>query len=198
MHIRYEDYVEHSKLAFKNRALLDKSKTAACYYCYAKCDTKDIEYTDDDTGICPACGIDTVLPDSLPIDNNMFLKHMHFYGFDHIVMSNGKDTVRKYHSASECMQCCFVNYLEHINEVLPVNKIVIKDLKGLGGPCPWQWEGVTSDGREVYIRERHRILRIDLGDVVYLLMKDIEFDGYEDLVRLTGNYVTYPSAAKLI
>jgi hypothetical protein len=139
MHIRYEYYVEHSKHSFKNRALLEKSKAAACYYCYTQFDPKDIEYTDDDTGICPACGIDTVLPDLLPIENSMFLKHMHFYGFDHIVMSNGKHTVRKHHSANECMQCYSVNHLEHINEVLPVNKIVIKDLKSLGGPCPWQW-----------------------------------------------------------
>ena len=51
MHISYQNYVEHSKLAFKNKALLEKSKAAACYYCYAKCDTKDIEYTDDETGI---------------------------------------------------------------------------------------------------------------------------------------------------
>ena len=118
---------------------------------------------------------------------------MHFYGFDHIVMSNGKHTVRKYHSANECMQCCFVNHLEHITEVIPVTKIIIKELKSLGGPCPWQWEGTTSDDKQVYIRERYGILRIDVGDVVYLLVIDVYFDGYEDLLLLTDRYVTYPT-----
>lgn len=29
--------------------------------------------------------------------------------------------------------------------------------------CPEQWDGVLQDGREIYARERHGYIRVDVG-----------------------------------
>lgn len=52
-----------SQRSFKNRAALEKSKLAACYYCLATYQAKEItEWTDrDETALCPACGMDSVV-----------------------------------------------------------------------------------------------------------------------------------------
>lgn len=196
VHLTYSDYVQHRQHAIKNQEEICKSNMVGCYLCYgierASCVT---EYDDEGTALCPKCGIHALIGDAsgLPLTDAAFLKHMHFYAFDHIVLQHGGLTVKKRHAAMDCDQCMMVNYLDHIDEILPDKCIVIAQLKSYGGPCPWQWDGVTVDGKDVYIRERGGILRIDVGDFVYLLMKDIDnFDGYNDLMRLTGKYVIYP------
>lgn len=198
-HITYQEYEEHRKHSINNKQLVERSNKVACFYCYKYFDAKEIdEYTNDETAICPHCGVDVVITDAsgLPIHDPLFLKHMHFYGFDHIVQLNDKLTVRKHHAAQECPRCCLVNYLDHLNEVIPARPLVLKELKSLGGPCPWQWEGVSTVGEEVYIRERCDVLRVDVGDVVYLLIKDLDnFNGFRDLKMLTGTYITYPDGA---
>lgn len=73
-------------------------------------------------------------------------------------------------------------------------QIIIKELQSLGGPHPWQWEGITDKGEFVYIRERCSILRIDVDGVVFMLLKGIgNFDGYDDLVDICQDVVQFPA-----
>jgi hypothetical protein len=55
---------EASEFSIRNREGLSQSSLAACYYCQSVFPVSDIsEFTDgDETGLCPRCGIDAVLP----------------------------------------------------------------------------------------------------------------------------------------
>lgn len=69
--------------------------------------------------------------------------------------------------------------------------------------CPSQWEGMTSDGRCVYIRYRSGYGRIGVGDTVddavdddqtFIWYGDDPFDGYitlEQVVALAPDYITF-------
>jgi hypothetical protein len=191
-HITKEQYTEFRDFAINNITSLQKSYKVACYYCYELFDVNLITNYEMDTGFCPYCNVDALLGDSteLPIDNIMFLKHMHFYGYDHIYLGNTL-TVKKHHAAISCEKCMFINYLEHIHQIIPSFHIKIKELKSLGGPCPWQWEGFTIDDKKIYIRERCGILRIDLDDIVFLLLKDVDINDSNDLIKLTEKYIDF-------
>lgn len=54
-----------TKLATRNRERLQNSEKAACYYCLETFAADSIEeWTDDDeTALCPKCGIDSVVAD---------------------------------------------------------------------------------------------------------------------------------------
>ena len=52
--------------ATRNRATLSNAERAACYYCLAIFSPAEIiDWVDEEqTALCPRCGIDSVLPDS--------------------------------------------------------------------------------------------------------------------------------------
>lgn len=67
-----------------NRDLISESNECHCYYCLTKFNKEDIiEYIDNNmTAVCPHCGIDTVLPDSIDEEiTKTTLKDMHDYWF---------------------------------------------------------------------------------------------------------------------
>ena len=65
-----------------HRTLVEKSKLVGCFYCQAKFPPSEItEWIDDGTtALCPHCGIDSVLPDSVDLSDEM-LRAMHDYWF---------------------------------------------------------------------------------------------------------------------
>lgn len=80
-----KDYEQAHKAAFRNKESIVKSSEVACYYCLSIMKSQKIkEYTDDQTGICPLCGVDTLIPDvsGLPIQSIDYLRHMHIFGFE--------------------------------------------------------------------------------------------------------------------
>ena len=51
------------KHSFHNRAAIEAATECSCYFCCTVFRAADaVEFTDDDTAICPRCGIDAVLP----------------------------------------------------------------------------------------------------------------------------------------
>jgi hypothetical protein len=53
-----------SELSFRNRSALSKSNICSCFYCLSKISPNEIkEWIDDDeTALCPKCGIDSLVP----------------------------------------------------------------------------------------------------------------------------------------
>ena len=201
MHITKKQYDEHHHHTIHNKTDILKSETCACFYCFKTFSPEDIDEWIDDcdedsipTAVCPLCGIDTVIGDAsgLPITDASFLEHMHFYGFDHTWSNGGILSVRTDNMATRCVTCTFIGHLEHIDEIYPQEKLKIKrlEMKNLG--CPWEWEGETSDGMFVYIRERSNVLRIDVDDEAILLLRtNDDFYGYESLVNTTKGLVEF-------
>ncbi len=68
-----------------NRTEIVQSKRCGCFYCFQMFHPNEVvEWTDEDdpggmTALCPHCGMDSVLGDSLgfPADNADFLKAMY-------------------------------------------------------------------------------------------------------------------------
>jgi len=59
------------KLAMRNRIPLQNAKNAGCFHCLAVFLPQEVtEYTDQgETALCPKCGTDAVLPETVtPID----------------------------------------------------------------------------------------------------------------------------------
>lgn len=83
--VTYKDYLKHREYAFNNKDKVQISEKAACFYCLACFDAAEcVEFTDednDDTAICPKCGVDFVLPDTsgLPITDVHFMTGMQFW-----------------------------------------------------------------------------------------------------------------------
>lgn len=50
-----------------NKSLIDTSQKCYCFYCKTVMDSREIKkYTDDgQTAICPECGMDSIIPDSI-------------------------------------------------------------------------------------------------------------------------------------
>ncbi|MEM6723194.1 MAG: hypothetical protein AAF598_04095 [Bacteroidota bacterium] len=63
------------------------SKTCGCFYCKRIYPPEQItEWIDEPaprekTAVCPFCSIDSVLPDSYPIEDPDFIKEMHYHWF---------------------------------------------------------------------------------------------------------------------
>ena len=57
--------------------------TCYCFYCKQKFDSSEVvEYIDNgQTGLCPKCGVDTILPDSLGEINDKVIDEMNKYWF---------------------------------------------------------------------------------------------------------------------
>jgi NAD-dependent SIR2 family protein deacetylase len=66
----------------QHRALIERSKVVGCFYCQQMYSPLEIvEWIDDGkTALCPKCGIDTVLPDSVFLADQV-LKAMYEYWF---------------------------------------------------------------------------------------------------------------------
>ena len=66
-----------------NKELIITSKTCYCFYCKEKFDsTEVVEYIDNgQTALCPKCGVDTVLPDSIKEVNDKVIDEMNKYWF---------------------------------------------------------------------------------------------------------------------
>lgn len=45
----------------------------------------------------------------------------------------------------------------------PITPVIITRIVNTCPACPSQWEGITDDGRCIYIRYRHDSLRIGIG-----------------------------------
>ena len=78
------DLVYAHTLATDNRQKLSQASVCGCFYCLRIFDPKEIvwEIDDDNTAMCPHCGIDSVIAesDTLPI-TKAFLKKMREYWF---------------------------------------------------------------------------------------------------------------------
>ena len=72
----------YMKYATNNlQEILNDEKGAVCIYCLKKpLITKSTSTTDISTVICPLCGIDAVVPQSIIVDNDILLK-WHEMGF---------------------------------------------------------------------------------------------------------------------
>jgi len=76
------------KHSFNNFLELKNSVYACCYFCESHLNTTDIvefinEHNDGKTGICPLCGIDSLIGDAsnLPIDDITFVSNLHDAAF---------------------------------------------------------------------------------------------------------------------
>ena len=56
--------------ATSNREMLEKSSKAGCYYCMKIYDASEVTdfLEQEETALCPKCGIDSVLPSSSPYE----------------------------------------------------------------------------------------------------------------------------------
>jgi hypothetical protein len=68
-----------------NRREIEGSAMCGCFFCRQTFPSTEVdEWTDDDdTALCPRCGIDSVLGDfsGLPVGDPAFLNEMQFYFF---------------------------------------------------------------------------------------------------------------------
>lgn len=82
------------RFSFRNRDLLETSERAGCFYCQELFDASEIqEWVDEDpaesakgirgvTAVCPRCGIDAVIPSSVPLPlSKELLAEMHAHWF---------------------------------------------------------------------------------------------------------------------
>jgi hypothetical protein len=71
------------KYCFHNKELLIKHKKCGCFYCLSIFKPSDIkEWVDEEqTAICPKCGIDSILPDNDGMTSIDFLIEMNAYWF---------------------------------------------------------------------------------------------------------------------
>ncbi len=78
-----EFLIEAHKACDLHRKSILENEFCGCFYCkkvYKSIEIK--EWTDDEeTAICPKCGIDSVLSSQLPIDKREFLAAMNNYYF---------------------------------------------------------------------------------------------------------------------
>lgn len=84
-----QDWEKASDLSIYNRDTILKSEKAACYYCmesFRAAEVNEFVDEDDNTGLCPRCGIDAVLGDAtgLPIHDIEYLRAIHGFGFSSI------------------------------------------------------------------------------------------------------------------
>jgi len=76
---------EASKWLMHNKDQLEKSSRAGCYFCEMIFDPSEItEWVDDnDTALCPRCGIDSVLGSASGYDLSLeTLSNLHRYWFE--------------------------------------------------------------------------------------------------------------------
>lgn len=62
---------EQGKRSFKAREALEKAEQCGCYYCIEVYEPKLIECWVDKTAVCPKCGIDSVVPYDVSLDESL-------------------------------------------------------------------------------------------------------------------------------
>ncbi|MEN1935055.1 cytoplasmic protein [Paenibacillus sp. 102] len=74
------DFAEAHRLSFRNKIHLEKKTICGCFYCFKILHPSKITewWDDDDTAVCPYCGIDSVIGESSEFKiTEAFLKEMH-------------------------------------------------------------------------------------------------------------------------
>ena len=77
-----KEFLKNShKGSFKNKKELLDSKICGCFYCEKTFSKKEIiewivETDNNETAMCPNCGIDSVLSEKYPISDKIFLSEM--------------------------------------------------------------------------------------------------------------------------
>lgn len=84
--------IEFLKQAHKeslfNKSKLLNTKNCACFYCKGVFSTNEIKNFieeiegKDQTAVCPKCENDSIIDDSFPINDSIFLKEMNKYWFE--------------------------------------------------------------------------------------------------------------------
>jgi hypothetical protein len=66
----------------RHRALIERSKLVGCFYCRQTFPPSEIKgwIDDGETAVCPKCGIDSILPDSVDLSPD-FLRAMYDHWF---------------------------------------------------------------------------------------------------------------------
>ncbi|MCH5180839.1 MAG: hypothetical protein J1F32_06475 [Erysipelotrichales bacterium] len=67
-----------------NKELIDRSNKCYCFHCKSELDSKDVhDYIDEGkTALCPKCGIDSIIPDSIDEEiNEIIIVEMNNYWF---------------------------------------------------------------------------------------------------------------------
>lgn len=71
-------------MSLNNRTQVVKSNKCGCYYCCSIFNAEDVIFFVDEgtTALCPKCGVDAVIPDSIIVDlNYMLLEELKKYWF---------------------------------------------------------------------------------------------------------------------
>lgn len=78
-----EPYKSAHEVSFRSRERLQASRWVGCFYCVTIYSPKSIrKWADEEqTAICPVCGIDSVLPLTEEQFNSDFLEQMHHHWF---------------------------------------------------------------------------------------------------------------------
>ena len=79
-----QDLKDIHELSHNNKELVGRSQLVGCFYCGEIFSTKDIEewWDEGKTAVCPHCGIDSVLPDTMKPTLTIELLHeMYDYWF---------------------------------------------------------------------------------------------------------------------
>jgi hypothetical protein len=183
-----DDYEKASFLSVHNKSCIEDSEYVGCYHCLAVYSSQEVkEYTDDDTALCPYCGVDSLLGNKsdFPVGNPDFLQHMNWYGFCHVTMANGSITTTKKPS---CLYC-------HMNQQrVPDKHYTIEKIELISSVCPFQLEGLTTSGEIVHIREKNGVLQIEIGNNIIFRSEGFHNmrDNYEELKNITKSWFTWP------
>ena len=81
-----EPYKSAHKHSWKNRAAIQASPTCGCFHCGQVFPSSEVvEFHDEnETGFCPKCGIDSLLPSNSSLSlTTEFLNQMNYYWFGH-------------------------------------------------------------------------------------------------------------------
>lgn len=72
-----------SKYSMRNKVYVENSNMCACYYCLNNFEPKEVvDWIDEkETALCPKCGIDSVIGDSVSQIDRDFLKKANDYWF---------------------------------------------------------------------------------------------------------------------
>lgn len=81
--MQIDDVKKISKYSLRNKVYIENSENCACYFCLKKFEPKDIEKWIDcgETALCPKCGVDSVVGDSVVLLDSEFLKKASTYWF---------------------------------------------------------------------------------------------------------------------
>lgn len=202
-HWSFEDYDDVRKHTVNNLGEVLNSTIVGCYACkrhYIVTDSVGPMEHNGTTSMCRFCGEKTVVGDKTgyPVTNQRFLQHMHWYAFEIIKLNNGCVTARH----PNCIQCWQVFNEITSPFIFPDTTYQVTNLTCTCSDFPFQLEGSTSCGKDVYVRDRWGVLRIEIdGIVMFKIRHDIDTDerelgsgeiNYSILRSLTKKWFTWP------